>query len=209
MRQAVKHYNGFEITDEIIRKINLIELKRIQEKLTNINSEPIETLKDLCRLHGTMPKEENIILGTDWYIIYTKYEEDSEEIEINEWVAISNVENKLVQTMEMFKAIKDILLESKGTKVYATMRHSTSYKFYQSLLTREFLEEISNIPEMDDELPTHIEKIKNNLKNKYSSLEEYLSTKTIKNNIKQEIEDYIYHRVIFKTTNKFTKRYQK
>ena len=207
MREPIKYYNGFEITDEIIKKINLIELKRIKENITNITSEKIDTLKDLCNLHGTMPQEENIILGTDWYIIYTIYNDTPDEIEINEWLAINNVENKLMQTIEMFTAIKNILLNSK--KVYATMRHSTSYKFYKSLLNRGYLEEISNIQELDDELPEHIEQEKNELKNKYSTLEEYLLNSSLKKHINQEIEDYIYHLVIFKTTKLFTKRYQK
>ena len=60
MREAVKHYTGYEITDEIIRKINLIELKRIKEGITYIKSEPIKTLRDLCKIHGTFPKEENV-----------------------------------------------------------------------------------------------------------------------------------------------------
>lgn len=208
MRQPVKHYRGFEITDEVIRKINLIELKRIEEKLTNIVSEPIKSLQDLCRIHGTLPKEENVILGVDWYIIYTKYDEDSEEIEINEWVAIGNVQNKLIQTMEMFNALKDILLESKGSKVYATMRHSTSYKFYQSLISREYLEEISNRLELEEELPEEIIKIKEELKTKYHTLEEYLVNE-LKHLDKQSFNDFIYHYIIFKTTDKFTKRYKK
>lgn len=203
MREPIKYYNGFEITDEIIKKINLIELKRIKENITNITSEKIETLKDLCYLHGTLPKEENIILGTDWYIIYTIYDETPNEVEINEWLAINNVENKLMQTIEMFEALKKLLLNSQV--VYATMRHSTSYKFYELLLNKGYIEEISNIKELDDELPEHIEKQKNELKNKYKNLEEYLSNNTKK----QEIDDYIYHLIIFETTKLFTKRYQK
>ena len=85
------------------------------------------------------------------------------------------------------------------------MRHSTSYKFYELLLNKGYIEEISNIKEFDDELPEHIEKQKNELKNKYKNLEEYLSNNTKK----QEIDDYIYHLIIFETTKLFTKRYQK
>ena len=204
MIEPVWYYNGFEITDEIIKKVNLIELKRIKEKITNISCEKIDNLKDLCLLHGTMPQEEYIVLGMDWYVIYTRYNDNPDEIEINEWVAINNVENKLMQTIEMFNTIKNILLDSK--KVYATMRHSTSYKFYKLLLNRGYIEELSNVKELDDELPNHIELKKNELQNQYSSLEEYLS---IDNDIKQDIDDYIFHLIIFRMTDKFTKRYKK
>ena len=209
MREKVKYYTGYEITDDIIRKINLIELKRIKEGITYIKSEPIKTLRDLCRIHGTFPKEENVILGQDWYIIYSRLYEDSKEIEINEWVAINKVENKLIQTIEMLSAMKKILLDNKDITVYATMRHSTSYKFYQSLLAKKYFEELSNRPDIDDELPEEFELIKTELKNKYQSLEEYLQYSEKENQTNQSFDDFIHHYIIFKPTDKFIKRYKK
>ena len=209
MREEVKYYTGYQITNEIIRKINLIELKRIQEGITYIKTIPIETLKDLCRIHGTFPKEENVIIGQDWYIIYSKYYEDSSEVEINEWVAINQVENKLMQTIEMFSAMKKILLENENITVFATMKHSTSYKFYKSLLTRGYFEEISNRAEIDDELPKYLENIKEELKNKYETPEDFLQNLDQENLEDPHFEDIIHHLVIFKTTNKFIKRYKK
>lgn len=208
MRKQVEYYNGFEITEEIIERVNLIEEKRIQEGLTNITTENIIfSLKDLCRIHGTFPKDENIILGEDWYILYTKYTED--EIGITEWLAIHNVPNKLIQTMEMFSAMKKILLENRNAKFFATMRHSTSYKFYQSLLTRGYLEEISSRPDIDEELPEDLEMIKNNIQEKYSSIEEYLLNSDKEQLEGIPLEDFIQHYITFKTTDKFTKKYKK
>ena len=209
LREEVKYYTGYQITDDIIRKINLIELKRIKEGITYIKSEPIKTLRDLCRIHGTFPSEENIIIGQDWYIIYSRLYKDSSEIEINEWVAIDQVENKLMQTIEMFSAMKRILLENKDITVFATMRHSTSYKFYRSLLTRGYFKEISNRADIDDELPEYLESIKTELKNKYETPEDFLKNIDKENLEDTHFEDIIHHLVIFKTTDKFIKRYKK
>lgn len=207
MREPVKYYNGFDITEEVIRKINLIELKRLQEEITIFNSEPIETIYDLCLLHGTFPKEENVYLGTDWYIIYSKY--DNDDIEINEWVAVGNVKNKLTQTIEMMNAMKKIIISAKNAKIFATMRHSTSYQFYQSLLSKGYLKEISNRPDIEEELPKNLSKIKDKLKTKYQMLEEYLQNSTSENLDKTHFNDYIYHLINFKITDKFVKKYQK
>lgn len=209
MREKVKYYTGYEITDDIIRKINLIELKRIKEGITYIKSEPIETLRDLCRIHGTFPKEENVILGQDWYIIYSRLYEDSKEIEINEWVAINKVENKLIQTIEMLSAMKKILLENKDITVFATMRHSTSYKFYKSLLKRGYFKELSNRADIDEELPKYLEPIKEELKKKYETLEDFLQNIEQENIQDSHFGDIIHHLIIFKPTDKFIKRYKK
>jgi len=209
MREPVKYYNGYEITDDVIRKINLIELKRIKEGITYIKSEHIETLRDLCRIHGTFPSEENIILGQDWYIIYSRLYEDSKEIEINEWVAIDKVENKLMQTVEMLSAMKKILLENPDITVFATMRHSTSYKFYQSLLKRGYFKEISNRADIDDELPKYLEPIKKELQNKYQTPKDFLQNLEQENLQDSHFGDIIHHLVIFKTTELFIKRYKK
>lgn len=206
MRKAIEYYKGYEINEEVIKRINSIEQIRINEGLTSITPEPISTLEDLCAIHDTLPEEENIILGQDWYIIYTKI---NYEIEINEWLAIGDVQNKLTQTIEMLNALKIVLLKSGNTKVYATMRHSTSYKFYRSLLSRGYLEEISDIANIEDNLPEDLEQIKNNLKRKYKSLEEYLSNSNKENLENTDFDDFIYHFIIFKTTDKFRKRYKR
>lgn len=206
MRNTIEYYKGYEINEEVIKRINSIEQIRINEGLTSITPEQISTLEDLCAIHDTLPEEENIVLGQDWYIIYTKI---NYEIEINEWLAIGNVQNKLTQTIEMLNALKIVLLKSGNTKVYATMRHSTSYKFYQSLLSRGYLEEISDIANIEDNLPEDLEQIKNNLKRKYKSLEEYLSNSNKENLENTDFDDFIYHFIIFKTTDKFKKRYKR
>lgn len=207
LRTKVEYYTGYEITDDIIKKINLIIRKRIQEGLTYMSTNNITTLKDLCRLHGIFPNELNVALGQDWYIIYVKY--NSEQIGIIEWVAIGNVENKLIQTMEMFKSMKKILLENRNAEILATMRRSTSYKFYQSFLTRGYFEEISESSDIDEELPSELKIIKSNLQNKYSSLEEYLQNSDKEYLTNTSFEDFINYFVTFKITDKFTRRYTK
>ena len=81
MREKVKHYQGNEITSEVIRKMNLIELTRQREGLTTFSIENINNLLELCNYHDTDPEQENIIIGEDWYLMYTIY---NGELEIQE-----------------------------------------------------------------------------------------------------------------------------
>ena len=115
MRKQVKHYQGTEITLDVIKKISLIELLRQKEGLTTFTIANIDTLEELSDNYDIKPEQINIILGEDWYLIYTTY---YGEIEIKEWLSINNVKDKLIQTMEMFKTIKNILLEHKDKIIY-------------------------------------------------------------------------------------------
>lgn len=207
MKRQVNYYHGAEITLDVIKRINEIERKRINEGITCIISEPISSVGELCDIHLVSSiEQEHIILGEDWYIMYSILEN---QIELNEWLAVNNVDNKLIQTMEMYQSLKKLLLQSKDYKFFATMRHSTSYRFYQNMLNRGFLQEISNRAYIDENLPYDLELIKNDLKSKYSTLEEYLQNEDKEQLTETDFSDFIYHLVIFKTTKSFTKKYKK
>lgn len=206
MRQKVEHYSGHKITNKVFKKISLIDLKRIQEGVTQFSIERIKNLKQLCKIHDTIKAQEHIILGEDWYISYTKINED--EISINDWVAINNVENKFAQTMEMFNALKKILLENSQAIIYSMLRHSTSYPFYKKLLNEGYIEEGYDIIDFDD-CTEELERIKEEILLEYDSFEEYLLDENRDKYEEYFIEDYIYHEVSFNMTESFTNRYTK
>ena len=203
MRKKVKHYQGKEITNEVIRKMNLIELKRQKEGLTTFTIENIDNLEELCNYHDTIPEQENIIIGEDWYLIYTTYKS---ELENQEWLAINNVKDKLIQTIEMLNSLKKVLLENKDKTIYSILRHSTSYKFYKLFLERNYLKEIESDFSIADEIPEDLLSIIEN-RNQHIPLEEYLDTE--EKEVLEDLPDFIFHNVEFKVTNQFIKKYQK
>ena len=202
MREKVKHYQGKEITTEVIRKMNLIELLRQREGLTTFTIENIDNLEELCNYHDTKEEQENIILGQDWYLMYTTY---NDELEIQEWISINNVKDKLVQTMEMFKWIKKILLENKDKTIYSTLRHSTSYNFYKLFLEKGYIDEIYKSIDIEDDIPEDLLSLIENRDN--SSLEEYLDNE--KEEILNDLPDFIFHNVEFWVTDKFIEKHNK
>lgn len=202
MREKVKHYQGTEITTEVIRKMNLIELLRQREGLTTFTIENIDNLEELCDYHDTKEEQENIILGQDWYLMYTTY---NDELEIQEWISINNVKDKLVQTMEMFKWIKKILLENKDKTIYSTLRHSTSYNFYKLFLEKGYIDEIYKSIDIEDDIPKDLLSLIENRDN--SSLEEYLDTEQEEK--LNDLKDFIYHDITFKVSNQFIEKYNK
>ena len=171
MRKQVEYYNGKKITPNVLHRINLIDSKRIQEGITKFSIERPKGLKSLCKFHETTPENEHIILGEDWYIIYTELSE--EEIDIKDWIAIHNVENKLTQTMEMYNALKNILLKYQDYNINSILRHSTSYPFYKKLLNDGYIEEGYDLVDLDDCTP-ELEQIRYQIFLKYDSLEDYL-----------------------------------
>ena len=202
MREKVKHYQGKEITTEVIRKMNLIELLRQREGLTTFTIENIDNLEELCNYHDTKEEQENIIFGQDWYLMYTTY---NDELEIQEWISINNVKDKLVQTMEMFKWIKKILLENKDKTIYSTLRHSTSYNFYKLFLEKGYIDEIYKSIDIEDDIPEDLLSLIENRDN--SSLEEYLDNE--KEEILNDLPDFIFHNVEFWVTDKFIEKHNK
>lgn len=206
MRGKVEYYDGREITKKELERVNLIELKSIEEGITIFEMESIKTLTELSYSHKTKSKNEHLILGEDWYISYTTISDS--EIEINDWISINKVKNKFEQTMEMFNAIKQILVTHSDKHISAIFRHSTSYPFYKKFLDEGYLEELLDNVEFDDYLPT-VEEIFEKILEQYDSIEKYLSDPNREKFEKEHIEDFIYHEVIFQVSQKFKNRYKK
>lgn len=206
MRRKVEYYNGKEITRAILKRTNLIDLKRIEEGITQLSLAEVKSLKELCKIHETIPQNEHLIIGEDWYIIYTDISDI--EIEIKDWVAISNIENKFSQTMEMFNSLKKILLDHEHHDIYGSLRYSTSYQFYKKFLDRGYFEEGFNIVDFDDNSP-RLTEIKETILSEYDSLDDYLSDKNRERYEDDSAEDHIYYDVCFNITESFKKRYKK
>ena len=206
LRRKVEYYNGKEITRAVLKRVNLIDLKRIQEGITQFAMEEVKSLKSLCEAHEVNPEDEHLIIGEDWYILYTDISDI--EIEIKDWVAIGNVDNKLMQTMEMFNALKKVLLAHEDHDIHGTLRHSTSYKFYKKFLDEGYLEEGLNILDFDDEQP-RLAAIKEKILSEYDSLYDYLADENRERYENDALEDYIYYDVCFNITDAFKKRYKK
>ena len=206
MRKKVEYYKGNKITKKVLKRIHLIDTKRIQEGTNQFDMEECRTLKELCETYETIPKQIHLILGEDWYIVYTYLSE--EEIDIKDWVAIDKVENKFTQTMEMFSALKKILLAHKNYDIYSMLRHSTSYPFYQKIVNNGYIEEGYDIVALDDS-EEEIEAIKEQILDKYDSVEDYLRDESRERYEGTHIDDYIYHNVVFNTTDKFNNKYKR
>ena len=165
--------------------------------------ENINTVEELCEIYGKKINEIYFVLGEDWYIIYSK---NKINLEILEWYSIETVKDKFCQTMEMFKALKEILLLSKCRRIIADMKLSTSYKFYRLYLEKGYLKELysyfgAELPTISDE-----DKIMERITPKYQTLEEYLADPS--REPYPEYEPYFYCEAFFTITEKFKKRYK-
>lgn len=206
LRKKIEYYHGYEITKAVLKKVNLIGLKRYHEGRYSVLYEDTLSLEELCTLNDALPEEEYIILGEDWYIIYTK---TKDYLEINEWVSVESVPNKLEQTMEMFNALKNILLSNEDKDIIATMKHNTSYKFYTSFIKRGYLEEEHDELSTDAEMPKDLETLVDMLDSGDNSLSQFLKDESRDRDLEGRLEDYIYHDVVFGITDKFKRRYRK
>ena len=102
MKKTIKRYIGFEITDEVISKKNLISMRRYAEGYYSFLFDGIDTLEDLAYCSNCEPEQMNIFLGEDWFIAYT--DKDS-VLEITEWIDVPREDDKITQTMEMFQTM--------------------------------------------------------------------------------------------------------
>ena len=204
--RKVEHYTGYAITKDVIDKINIIALKRYREGRYSLFYEGCDTLKGLCYWNASIPKQTNVILGEDWFIVYTK---TKNHIEVNEWVDVDTVPNKLEQTMEMLNALKTILLSSEDKRLAALMKHNTSYKFYAILLKKGLLQEYEDSIRIETEMPSDIERVREEVEDKYGLVEDFLKDENRSKEQEEALEDYIYHDIVFGITDKFKNRYKK
>lgn len=199
-----KLYQGTEVTEDIINKIKSICEQRYSQLVYKEYFENLTTMQDLCEMHDTTPEKEMILLGEDWFITYAQ---QPIELEVLEWVALEDVENKMAQIREMLNALKYILFLSRTTCLAAYLRHDTSYKFYQLGIKRGIIKPAIDEPFVDYYHPEEMDLIVDEVGAKYQNLETFLASP--ERDSYPEYEQYILHRVVFTVTKNFVKQYKK
>lgn len=199
-----KQFQGTEVTADIINKIKSICAQRYSPLIYREYFEDLTTIQDLCEMHDTTPEKEIILLGEDWFITYAQ---QPIELEVLEWVALDNVENKMAQIQEMLKALKYILYLSRTTCLAAYLRHDTSYKFYQLGIKKGIIKPAIDEPFVDYYHPEEMDLIVDEVGAKYKNLETFFASPEC--NSYPEYEQYILHRVVFTPTPKYIKQYKK
>lgn len=201
MRKKPVHYTSDEISDKVIEKMKKIAKQRYDEIIYENYFENVKTLYSLCCLHDTSCDEEYLIMGDDWFISYA---DRRGNIEITEWVAIDNKRHKMAQSKEMFMAIKDILLLSKGKRISAYMRRDSSYQIYLTYLNKGYFQELKNNIILDFCRPPEMKIEFENGKNSSESYEAYFQKRPA-----SKYDKFVLHNVTFELTKNFTDRYKK
>lgn len=194
---------GKEINKEAITKLKEIARLRYAPEVYNSSYWGVEDLDYLANLHCVNPNDEILILGEDWFLCYSVTEET---VEFLEWVALSNVDNKITQTLEMLKTLKSIFLKNSQKKFITSMRHDSSFPFYLNMLKRGYFEEISHSYSIDICHGFAPDRLKF-LEDEYADIDTYLNSEEAKEH--PEYSTFILHDTIFTITNTFVKRYTK
>ena len=204
MKREVKHLVGREITDDVISRINFMAMKRYDEGVFSVLYEGVDTLEELCLWHGALPEQENVLLGEDWVVVYVKRDN---EIDFVEWLDLEEVDDKFSQTMEMVKAIRNVLIEGKDSYLYADMRHDTSYQFYKTMQKSGYLETYSENVGLDESAPSDVLDFADDILDEFGSYNEYFSK--CGEDLREDYGRYFHHDIAFGVTEKFVKRYVK
>lgn len=202
MRKEVEHYQGKEIDIIIISKLFAISIARDFRVEGIVPYSDVDTIEELCEVCECNIDDFHVILGADWYLTYI---DRQDSLEIMEWVSLANPKDKMRQTLEMMSYLTKVLLLSKDRKITAIMRHSTSYNFYQLLIKNGYVKELYNNPGMDNSLPEDLRLEVD------KSIEENVNIRGYLNNSERDtdLDEYFYHDISFKITDKFLSRYNK
>lgn len=202
MRKEVKHYQGMDITREVINEMFFICAKRNFKVDGTIPYEDIESIDDITHWYECEPEEMNVLLGEDWFMTY---KDNGGILEIVEWVSIEEVENKFHQVLEMKKHIIKLLLTAKEKSIESIMKHSTSYRFYDALKKHGYIDELFNMPGMDEYIPFDIQLELDRQIEKNVNIKGYLANE----DRNKEYDEYFYHEIEFYLTDKFFDKYSK
>lgn len=202
MRKEVEHYQGKKIDIVIISKLFAISIARDFRVEGIVPYSDVDTIEELCEICECNIDDFHVILGADWYLTYI---DRQDSLEIMEWVSLANPKDKMRQTLEMMRYLIKVLLLSKDRKITAIMHHSTSYNFYQLLIKNGYVKELYNNPGMDNSLPEDLRLEVD------KSIEENVNIRGYLNNSERDtdLDEYFYHDISFKITDKFLSRYNK
>lgn len=136
MERNVKTYCIEEIDNECIKRINTIS----KYAFYHDDDEFLQNVEELIFYYEKYPGTLFIIMGEDWYIIYNKY---GDYIEIDEWTAILETKDKLIQSLEMYNAFVELFINNCDMKFKVSLLENTSYPFYLKMKERGYVEELS------------------------------------------------------------------
>lgn len=146
--------------------------------------------------HATNPWDERLILGQDWYLEYCI---EGDLLFILDWASVPN-DQVFLQVCEMKQAFQQIF-SSNGVKyAFASMRHSTSYAFYQRALKFQLVQTLNEELCLDYFIPKSLEqKI-----DAYRDISEFLQF--VGDDLSFEDGFYIFHEIEFCVTDRFLRR---
>lgn len=198
MTNSIKHYQGNEITDEVISKIRCLAKNRYSAQVYT-NNFSYDTPSSYADKHGTNLEDESVILGPDWAICYHMVRR---VLIISDWISEDNKSRVINQSLEMYISLRNVLVSTEAKRINAYLRHDTSYPFYKLLLEKDYIDTYEDIPTIDmcsDEQSILI----NNIIEENPTFEETLE----RGKIPKEYEQFIFHEVTFEPTEKFQKKY--
>ncbi len=192
--RTIRYFNGEEITDDVILKMNSITERSRRPQDVIYFDECLEGVENLTACRGTFPEQENIVLGEDWFIGYVDW---YDSIEFTMWYGVDKADNKVVQTAEMLSALRSVLSSYPDRKFTGYLKHFTSYPIYKKYEEHGYIKTREHTEFIDCGAPVDMDmrfKKEQKCKNADFSL---------------EVGDWVLHGVEFEVTDKFQKRYCK
>ena len=189
MRQ-IKYYKGKEITKDVIKTFREYTKARFGSEVFEEYFSYITDVKEYAGVHGVNIEDENIIVGEDWIF---SYHMSGKELILSDWVAKEESSDKFAQSLEMYKTIRNVLLTTSAEFFSASLRHSTSYPFYQAFKERGMIEEFVDALSVNLCTDEMYEQIERKVLEYDATLDELLES----GKITEQEKDYLYHDVTF------------
>ena len=200
--RKVEYFNGDEITPDVIERFKRLAAERFSDEVFIDYFSYLYDVEGYASLHEVYPSDEYMIFGEDWVF---SYHISNKELILSDWIASANSSDKFAQSLEMYREIKNVLLEGSVCFFSGYLRHTTSYPFYKSFVERGYIEEFADSLVIDVCSEEEYERIAAKVYSDDSSLEDAVEG----DRLTESEKGYIYHDVTFELTKKFFKRYQK
>ncbi len=201
MKRTVNIYQGKEISPKEIEIIKRIAQKKYSPEIYQEYHEFLTDVESIATIYETDINNLFLILGEDWFLIY----ENEEDVGVLEWVALDDTDNKMKQIMEMLKTLKEILLQNKDKYFVVSMRHNTSYQFYQKMLKKGYFEEDYHELTIDIACPDQLA----NTFEEMGFLDDASMLENPNLKISKGDQAYIFHNIDFFVSDKFINKYEK
>lgn len=200
--RKVEYFNGDEITPAVIERFKRLAAERFSDEVFIDYFSYLYDVEGYASLHEVYPSDEYMIFGEDWVF---SYHISNKELILSDWIASANSNDKFAQSLEMYRAIRNVFLGTQACFFSGYLRHTTSYPFYKSFVERGYIEEFVDSLAIDVCSEEEYERIAAKVYSDDSSLEDAVEG----DRLTEGEKGCIYHDVTFELTKKFFKRYQK